>query len=897
MAERMNRLHVHLDGSTPESRFYGICGESIPVGSYHTLFCPVYVLDARAQNEGAMGPPKWEPRARIGVYLGHSPFHAGSVALVLNPTTGLVSPQFHVVFDDNFSTVPYMKEGRVPKNWPDLYHNSRELATEEKYDLATSWFRTQGEVSGDAKGNDSCINPFEAAQLAPPTFGEQPSDNGIVRPSKTDAGEVLFVTNSFMSDSEGEQTGKGIVELEETPYASVGTKSAALPPSRDMDPSYAKADFNYEADSHLLQMPTCVNLHESGLRRSARLKTKRENAGDNSTKGKNGAHVAFGTVTRKVTWLGGIFALLTSVEMPSHPLPDEPSLTAKFINRFHECNELFDGTINHIHNYALATDLSNNEVFTYSQAMRQPDRQEFIKAMAKEVGDHEERGHWELVLRSTLPEGVKTIKAIWSFKRKRFPDGSLNKHKARLCAHGGMQQWGENYWETYSPVVNMLTVRLILAIAHIHKLESKSIDFVLAFPQAELDVDIWMELPIGMCPEIDETNKNRYVLKLKKNLYGLKQASFNWFDKLKTGLMDRGFKASQIDPCLYYKKGMIVLTYVDDCIIVGNKMREIDNFVKSMQNGKENFILTDEGDIDKFLGIEIQHLDDKRFELKQPFLIERICRTLGLIDNDWKAETNSKKTPVGKPILNKDLEGKPRKLKWNYRTAVGMLSYLQGNTRPEIAMATHQTARFCIDPKLSHEQAIMRIGRYLLGTADRGIIYEPDPSKGLECYVDADFAGGWSHADSEDAENVMSRTGYVIFYAGCPVYWVSKLQTEIALSTAEAEYIALSTALREVIPLMTLMKEISGVFPLYIDKPNFFCKIFEDNQSCIKMAVAPKLTPRTKHIALKYHHFKRFVGNTIDISYIATDMQKADIFTKPLPDDAFFRLRHMLMGW
>eukprot|EP00956_Cyclotella_meneghiniana_P030506 scaffold76990_cov25-Cyclotella_meneghiniana.AAC.1 len=154
-------------------------------------------------------------------------------------------------------------------------------------------------------------------------------------------------------------------------------------------------------------------------------------------------------------------------------------------------------------------------------------------------------------------------------------------------------------------------------------------------------------------------------------------------------------------------------------------------------------------------------------------------------------------------------------------------------------MATHQTARFCIDPKLSHEQAIMRIGRYLLGTADRGIIYEPDPKKGLECYVDADFAGGWSQTDSEDAENLMSRTGYVIMYAGCPVYWVSKLQTEIALSTAEAEYIALSTALREVIPLMTLMQEINEVFPLYIDKPNFFCKIFEDNQSCIKMALAP----------------------------------------------------------
>jgi hypothetical protein len=159
--------------------------------------------------------------------------------------------------------------------------------------------------------------------------------------------------------------------------------------------------------------------------------------------------------------------------------------------------------------------------------------------------------------------------------------------------------------------------------------------------------------------------------------------------------MDRDFKPSKIDSCLYYKKGMMVLTYVDDCIIIGDKMKEIDEFVKSMQNGPENFVLTDEGDIDKFLGIEIEHLDDKRFELKQPFLIERICRTLGLIDNEWDVVGNSKSTPVGKPLLNKDLEGKPRKLKWNkYRTAVGMLSYPQANTRPEISMATHQTARF-----------------------------------------------------------------------------------------------------------------------------------------------------------------------------------------------------------
>ena len=131
--------------------------------------------------------------------------------------------------------------------------------------------------------------------------------------------------------------------------------------------------------------------------------------------------------------------------------------------------------------------------------MKQPDWHSFVQAMEKEISDHEERGHWSLVPRYSIPQGVKTIQAIWSFKRKRFPDGRLNKHKARICAHGGMQQWGENYWETYSPVVNMLTVKLLLVIAKIHRLDSKSIDFVLAFPQADLDVDIWMELP----PKLD----------------------------------------------------------------------------------------------------------------------------------------------------------------------------------------------------------------------------------------------------------------------------------------------------------------------------------------------------------------------------------------------------------
>ena len=123
--------------------------------------------------------------------------------------------------------------------------------------------------------------------------------------------------------------------------------------------------------------------------------------------------------------------------------------------------------------------------------------------------------------------------------------------------------------------------------------------------------------------------------------------------------------------------------------------------------------------------------------------------------------------------------------------------------------------------------------------------------------MDADFAGGWATGDSTQPEIVLSRTGFVISYAGCPIYWCSKLQTEIALSTTEAEYIALSMAMRDVLPFLNLLSEISAFLPISDNQPEFFCKVWEDNRSCIKIVEVPKWTPRTNHIALKYHNFRQ----------------------------------------
>ena len=138
-ADRQNLLSVNPQNRTPSSNLYGVAIEAILVKTFHNLFCPMYVYDVRAQSAGGPVPPKWEPRSRIGVYLVHSTFHAGSVALVFNPSTGRVSPQSHVVFDDSFLTVPYMNAGTTPPNWDDLVLYSYEMSTYDYFELAQNW--------------------------------------------------------------------------------------------------------------------------------------------------------------------------------------------------------------------------------------------------------------------------------------------------------------------------------------------------------------------------------------------------------------------------------------------------------------------------------------------------------------------------------------------------------------------------------------------------------------------------------------------------------------------------------------------------------------------------------------------------------------------------------------
>ena len=138
-----------------------------------------------------------------------------------------------------------------------------------------------------------------------------------------------------------------------------------------------------------------------------------------------------------------------------------------------------------------------NQTFNYKEALQQSGYHEFVKAMVHEVNNHETQNHWTFTKRCDLLPGTKTILSIWSFKRKQYPDRALNKHKAQLCAHGGMQMGGQNYWETYAPVVNWVSVRIFLAIAKKSWPIIKKHQFCFSFSQADLEITVYMELPLG----------------------------------------------------------------------------------------------------------------------------------------------------------------------------------------------------------------------------------------------------------------------------------------------------------------------------------------------------------------------------------------------------------------
>ena len=284
--------------------------------------------------------------------------------------------------------------------------------------------------------------------------------------------------------------------------------------------------------------------------------------------------------------------------------------------------------------------------------------------------------------------------------------------------------------------------------------------------------------------------------------------------------------------------------------------------------------------------MKVDKLDDLSFHLSQPHLIDSILWYLGLIDmNDDQNRSGGKPTPaMSTKLIGPDINGGEFDYPWEDWSMICKLNFLEKSTGPDISYSVHQCARFMAAPKQSHGETIKQIGRYLLDSRDKGIFLKPNGDEVLVCYVDADFLGNWdSHIAGHDPNTAKSQTGFVIKYARVPVYWVSKMQTQFSLSSAESEFLALSSTTQHAKALMYLLEEVNTKVVKVSTVAQVYFRVFEDKSAALEIFILPKICPCTRHINVVYHHFRGEVANKrLIILTINTKLQEADILTKPV---------------
>jgi hypothetical protein len=445
---------------------------------------------------------------------------------------------------------------------------------------------------------------------------------------------------------------------------------------------------------------------------------------------------------------------------------------------------------------------------------------------------------------------------------------------------------------------------LLLILSVILNLATKQVDYTAAFVHAPIDKPPHYE-------EMSDLEKSRSgvyiemargfkkpgtVLKLRRSLYGLRQAPKLWFQHLKSNLEKIGFESqAAVDPCLFVSPKVICLVYVDDTLLYARDKADIDEAIKKLQDPNGcNMTLTEEDEAAGFLGVDIKpDPENGTITLTQYGLAKKIVEALDI------AGEPIVDTPAD-DVLVTDADGDPPDGVYSYKSVLGMLLYLSGHSRPDIAMAVSQVARFSHSPKRSHEKALERIGCYLKGTMDKGLILKPNGILNVDAHVDTDFAGLALKEDRSDPTSVKSRTGFVISIANCPVVWHSKLQSQIATSSTHAEYIGLSTAMKTVLPVGNLLCVVARALDLPEDYTSTFkTTMWEDNNGCRIIATLEpgRQTPASKWYDIALHWFRSYLNDRVTVQRIDTAVQWADIFTKPLKGEVFRRIRKLVMGW
>ncbi|WVZ87756.1 hypothetical protein U9M48_034345 [Paspalum notatum var. saurae] len=482
-------------------------------------------------------------------------------------------------------------------------------------------------------------------------------------------------------------------------------------------------------------------------------------------------------------------------------------------------------------------------------------------AMQSEMDAVETNRTWEL---TDLPRGHRAITLKWVFKLKRDEAGAIIKHKARLVARGFVQQEGIDFDDAFAPVARMESVRLLLALAaqegwHVHHMDVKS-----AFLNGDLKEEVYVHQP----PGFEIPGKEGKVLRLRKALYGLRQAPRAWNAKLDSTLKGMGFEQSPHEAAIYRRgnggNALLVGVYVDDLVITGVKDAEVAAFKEEM---KATFQMSDLGPLSFYLGIEV-HQDDSGITLRQTAYAKRVVELAGLTDCNPALTPMEERLKLSRDSTTEEVDAT------QYRRLVGSLRYLV-HTRPDLAFSVGYVSRFMRRPTTEHREGREEDHPLCCGDSrPRPLLPERHTSSATATTT----TGG-------DIDTGKSTSGILFFLGKCLLSRRSVKRQVVALSSCEAEYIAASTASTQALWLARLLGDLLG-------RDTEAVELRVDSKSALALAKNPVFHERSKHIRVRYHFIRDcWEEGSIKARYINTKDQLADLLTKPLGRIKFLELR------
>jgi hypothetical protein len=424
-----------------------------------------------------------------------------------------------------------------------------------------------------------------------------------------------------------------------------------------------------------------------------------------------------------------------------------------------------------------------------------------------------------------------------------------------------------DYDEVYAPVARLESVRLLLALAAHGGWAVHHMDVKTAFLNGELDEEVYVTQP----PGFETPGSGGKVLRLRKALYGLKQAPRAWNAKLDSVLKNLGFTRCPSERAMY-KRGeksdrILLGIYVDDLIITGSSERGITAFKEEM---KRAFRMSDLGKLSFYLGLEVLQNKDG-IMVTQTAYAQRILEKCGMGDCNPCTTPTENRLKLTKNSTAATVDAT------EFRSTVGSLRYLV-HTRPDITFAVSYVSRFMERPTVEHQAAVKHVLRYIAGTLRFGCWFAKGTEETrLTGFSDSDHAG--------DQDDRKSTSGLFFFLGSRPISWQSQKQKIVSLSSCEAEYIAGTGAVCQGVWLARLLGELT-------DEDTRKFELFIDNKSAISLSKNPVFHDRSKHIDLRYHFIRECaeVGK-VEVKYVNTEEQLADILTKPLGRIRFQELR------